>query len=176
VNRDCPTLDYFVRDAAIVPHIRNPQTFHFLWDRHLLDRVPVGIESEDIGYMEEVDAHLLAIPEGERLKRALFRLNRFAFVGLTEQLEPSLRLLAFTFGWRDFEAIPRLNSAPRERNISELAADTVAVIRQLTRLDAELYSRAQRLLAERLQAMWHLRSIVPHLFSGVSSKRSHVLP
>lgn len=176
VNRECPSVDHFVRDPSIVPHIRNPQAFHFFWDSCLLDRVPSGIAAEDIHYMEEIDARLQAMPEGERRKAALDRLNRFAFVGLTEQLEESLRLLAFTFRWKDFDAIPRLNTAPQQLATAELSAEALTTIRELTRLDAELYAHAQQLFAQRLQTMQRARSFVPSWFHGFSSKRSQVLP
>lgn len=178
-SSDWPTLDQFVHDPAAIPHIRNPQLFHFLWDARLIEGVPTGIGAEDIRYMETVEAQMRAIPEHEQLERAGARLDRFAFVGLTERMEESLRLLAFTFGWKEFDSVPHLNTAPRRLSAEELSGETLAAIRELTRLDAELYTHAKELFTERLQIMRRSRSLLRGILRaahGSSNNRSQVLP
>lgn len=88
-----------------------------------------------------------------RLALAKQRLEQYAFVGLTEQYEASVALLAFTFGWEPPPEIPYLNTAPTKTVLDELDAATRAALVACNTLDLELYRFAEALFAERYAQM-----------------------
>lgn len=88
-----------------------------------------------------------------RLALAKQRLEQYAFVGLTEQYEASVALLAFTFGWQAPQEIPHLNSAPTKTVIDDLDVETQSALLACNKLDLELYRFAEELFAERYAQM-----------------------
>lgn len=98
-----------------------------------------------------------AIPfsDEELLSLAKQRLDSFAWVGLTERMEESVRLLTARMGWAPVEELPNLNLNPVPSAEVELSEETRAAILERTRLDAELYAyageRLERELAEQAE-------------------------
>lgn len=93
------------------------------------------------------------LSDAARLALAKQRLEQYAFVGLTEQYEASVALLAFTFDWEPPQEIPYLNTAPTKTVLDELDAATRAALVACNALDLELYRFAEALFAERYAQM-----------------------
>jgi hypothetical protein len=93
-----------------------------------------------------------AVPftDGELLEIAKQRLDSFAWIGLTERMEESVRLLTARMGWAPVEELPSLNLNPVPSAEVELAAETRAAILDRTALDAELYAYASERLEREL--------------------------
>lgn len=73
--------------------------------------------------------------------------ERFAVVGMTERFDETLVLLRQAFGWKRFAYVP-VKVAPDKGRGRELAADTIRLIEDQNRFDAELY----RFAIERFEA------------------------
>jgi hypothetical protein len=135
------SLDDFVRHPAIVPHIWNPQVHALTWDAGLVSWDPAGVELAGRG----------VVPDPLLVNLARQRLEQFAFVGLTERMADSLRLLCHLFEWEEFPAVPRLNASARPSQANALPDETRYAIQEVTELDAELYRYAQRIFDARFQ-------------------------
>lgn len=81
------------------------------------------------------------------------RLVETAFFGITERFQDSLFLLAYTFGWRPMLNKIRLNRTSEKSDNLQMSADTLAVIRNNTSLDLELYEFGQELFEKRFYEM-----------------------
>jgi hypothetical protein len=90
--------------------------------------------------------------EQDMLEKAKSNLREFAFIGLTERMQPSLNLLSYSFGWLPRESI-RLNDTPHRVSRSDLPPDIVELIAEMNRLDLELYRYASQLFEERYALM-----------------------
>jgi len=90
--------------------------------------------------------------EQDMLEKAKSNLREFAFIGLTERMQPSLNLLSYSFGWLPRESIT-LNDTPHRVSRSNLPPDIVELIAEMNRLDLELYRYASQLFEERYALM-----------------------
>jgi hypothetical protein len=158
VGRDGLSLDAFVNDPEFVPLLWNHQTTNLLLDHDLfapdwLADVTDADAADRRRFLHELHRHLLALPQAELLDRAVARLDGFAFVGITERLRETLRLLAYTFGWDELAETPRLNVTNWRVDQGTVAQPTSAAIHELTRLDAALYAHARELFAARYEQM-----------------------
>jgi len=83
------------------------------------------------------------------------RLASFDLVGLTEQLDDFLHLLAFHMGWRPAHNIPRLNLArpAHYENISDHDEALAIRIDAVTALDRRLYDHAKTMFDRQMQGM-----------------------
>jgi hypothetical protein len=90
---------------------------------------------------------------GPNLAEAKRRLDRFAFVGLTERFRESIALLAYTFGWRPVREMRVRNVTADRIRRDHLAGRMVAHIQELNALDIALYAHACELFDERYRAM-----------------------
>jgi hypothetical protein len=86
----------------------------------------------------------------ELLDAAKARLDSFAWVGLTERMEESVRLLSAMMGWQPVGELPALNVNPVPSAQVEVPAETRAAILERAALDAELYAYAGELLERAL--------------------------
>jgi hypothetical protein len=89
----------------------------------------------------------LDIAHGKRL------LDDFEFVGLTERIQDSLLLMAYTFGWRPITEFQTFNVTPNRPRREQISPGIVERVRLLNALDAELYEHSRRLFAARLRRM-----------------------
>ncbi len=80
-------------------------------------------------------------------------LESFAFFGLTERFEDSVRLLNHTFGWQPVQQVPSENVAPQPSSRDSIDPEVLATIEDHTRLDAELYAFAVGVFEARLEQM-----------------------
>ena len=128
------TLDDYVFDRIGAREVMNFQTCSLAFDD--VDRHYHGLA--ELWRDEEQTRAVL----GDRrlLELAKARLERFAFVGLQDRFEDSLRLLAYTFGWPLPDRTPRENI--RRESREKIPDRTLARIRELTALDQELYDFA----------------------------------
>jgi len=130
------TLDDYVFDRIGAREVMNFQTCSLAFDD--VDRHYHGL-----GDLWRDEGRTWAtLGDRSLLELAKSRLERFAFVGLQDRFEESLRLLAYTFGWPLPDRTPRANV---RRNVrEELSERTLARIHELTALDQELYDFAKQ--------------------------------
>ncbi len=134
-------LEEFVEHPGAQGEIANLQT------RLIVGAVPGNPVKRD-------NAREQAVPftEEELLAAAKARLDTFAWVGLTERMDDSVRLLTKWMGWQPLEELPNLNVNPRPSAEVEVPEETRAAILERTQLDRELYAyageRLERALAE----------------------------
>lgn len=77
------------------------------------------------------------------LESAKANLDRFAFVGLTEQFQDAIFLLAYTFGWYPETTYQSLRVNPKRPKKADLSDETLAAIVERNQLDIELYKYVQ---------------------------------
>lgn len=93
------------------------------------------------------NAFSCALDDGH-LELALRALRGFDLVGLNEEFEQSMRVLARFMGWDEPGSMPRENVAGRKWSWPELGVEPEhPALRRLTRLDGVLYAEARRLFA-----------------------------
>lgn len=98
------------------------------------------------------------------------RLNKMAFVGLTERFQDSLLLLSFTFGWRPFLDNLRMNVNPSPHRLDELDPQTMTLLERYNAMDQPLYDYASRLFDGRYEQM------VETLLERYGTRRHALLP
>jgi hypothetical protein len=83
------------------------------------------------------------------------RLRKIAFLGLVERFQDSLFLLSYTFGWRPILNTTHLNITPKKEEEEETTADveTTSMIRDMLKLDIELYQFGQDIFESRYNDM-----------------------
>ena len=81
------------------------------------------------------------------------RLREIAFLGLVERFQDSLFLLSYTFGWRPIPDATRLNVTPEKDKWKPADPETLARIRDMVRLDLELYQFGQDIFEGRFNDM-----------------------
>jgi hypothetical protein len=150
------TLDRFVNDPDAIAFIRNQQTFHLvwwdrIWNSELLSRLAGEGIPDLLRIRRAADEQFSSLSEEILLGEARARLSRFAFVGLTDRLELSMRLLSQIFGWPRPEILPRINVAPNRTKRAAVSLDTLGRIEELTRVDARLYAGTAGAFERRLQ-------------------------
>jgi hypothetical protein len=97
--------------------------------------------------------------EDDMLAESIRQLRDFAWIGITELFDPSIRLLCDTFGWKVPVAMPTENSTYEGYSVNphlERVEKTVPtdkereLILQRNRVDLALYNEARTLLNERM--------------------------
>lgn len=78
--------------------------------------------------------------------------SRFAAIGITEQFDDTLRLVAKAFDWRHVQS-PQINVAPKVNKDAPCSAETRALIASTNELDLELYEFGKQLFNQRLAAL-----------------------
>lgn len=150
VGENWSLLD-FVRDAATNWDMINAQTLFLAVD---LDYERLSRDPDGYG-RDTVRDYASRMNDPALLETAKQRLEDFAFVGVTEHMQQSLDLLAYTMGWQPAESLPLLNVSA---NRPELTPETLAAIQDITRLDQALYDWARGRFEARYQEM--VRSLV----------------
>jgi hypothetical protein len=99
-----------------------------------------------------VNIHQLRRPHLD-LDLARERLERFAFVGLTERFQDSLFLLAYTFGWRPVLDPPHVSASESRVRREQVAPADLQAVEAFNALDLELYEHGRRLFEVRYERM-----------------------
>ena len=128
----------FVRDPRFFPNVWNTQT------RLLVGEVP--------GLPRRPDAPR-ALSDRALVEVAKERLEQCAWIGITERMNESMQLAAYTFGWPPFPEVPRLNAAPDSASRDDFPLEAIEAIAERTALDREVYDHATRLFETRWSAM-----------------------
>ena len=90
-------------------------------------------------------------PSRTDFETACRRIEEFAFAGIAEHFDESVRLLSWRFGWAPVQSYESLNVAPGPRvRRAQLAPDILREISKTNQLDTELYAFAKRLFYRRL--------------------------
>lgn len=134
-------LQDFVEHPGTQSEIANLQT-----------RLIVGMVPGNLPPLDKGSAADIPFADEELLEMAKARLDSFAWVGLTERMEESVRLLSAMMGWQPVEELPTLNINPVPSAQVEVPAETRAAILERTALDHELYAYAAELLDRALLA------------------------
>lgn len=88
---------------------------------------------------------------GACLAQAKEHLEQFAFVGVMERFDDSVRMLAHQFGWRPPGATQALNRSAHPASLDEYSQSAIDAIRERNQADVALYDFAQELFHERYQ-------------------------
>ncbi len=130
------------------PGIRRKNLFkeHFLPEGDPL----YTVQNHQCLFLSSLDPRNASIPISAHLKSAKFNLaNQFFFVGITEDLERSLKALYFLMGWPEETEIPKLQSTDAS---SEIYPDNLLEqIRERNWADIELYNYAKDLYSQKLK-------------------------
>ena len=147
------TLMEFVSDPVTRPMIENFQTRAIAQD---LDPRPiaVGLSRASLEALTLERLYVSTMPSVSAttlLARAKTRLDKYAFVGLVERFEDSIRLICAVLGLPQVDRLPALNVSSNRSDREAIPPETLALIREHTRLDAALYQYAQSLFETRLR-------------------------
>ncbi|MBI1279226.1 MAG: hypothetical protein GC179_13955 [Anaerolineaceae bacterium] len=85
--------------------------------------------------------------DAQLLELAQSRLEKMAFVGLSEHFDQSIDLLCKTFGWETPTSRTILNIS--SNSLEDVPQEAIDIIHENTRLDAALYETGKRLFEER---------------------------
>jgi Galactose-3-O-sulfotransferase len=109
-------------------------------------------QQEPIDEQRVLTAEMIRRPPSRAdLETACRRIEDFAFIGITEHFDQSVRLLSRQFGWAPLRSYESLNVAPGPRvRRAQLAPDVLEEISRTHQLDTELYAFAKRLFYRRL--------------------------
>jgi len=88
----------------------------------------------------------------EALEQALLNLTRFGLVGITEEFDKSLKLLALDLGWSHLRQA-KANVAPEKIEHTSLAQKYRPAIEACNQLDLKLYQAARENLERRWQSL-----------------------
>ena len=86
------------------------------------------------------------------LDAAKKNLVNYKFLGLTERMQDSLDLLAYTFGWAPITNIV-MNETPKNVQHDDISRDLIDRIIELNQLDIELYAFGKDLFGQRNEEM-----------------------
>lgn len=149
------SLQAFLEDPETRPMIANFQARSLVLDadpRRLASRYDIP----------QLEAHALdrdfesqMLPEmapAELLKHAARKLESFAFVGLTERFDQSVRIMCDKFGWELESSSSRENVSPSRDRRAGLSARELSLLHDLTAVDRQLYSYVENRLASQRQA------------------------
>jgi hypothetical protein len=133
-------------DTSIAQLVINPQTTAFAFD---------DFTTNFIGNQFKSIAEIISILTDESLlKKAIERLERIEFVGLTEEFDKSIKYLCYSLGWPEpLYSIDKLNQAPRKSNPEIVSKADVGVIKKFTALDQRLYTRAREIFNDRYSSI-----------------------
>jgi len=129
------------------PGMENLQTRWLAADMDILSLTKdLGKQALESFFPESTDDFALAsLSEQKILETAKKHLSECAFFGLVEKYEESLFLLCYTFGWKPFRDIFKLNFAFNKSQRSEITKEAMKSVDERTKLDTELYQYAKNL-------------------------------
>lgn len=136
------TLTDFVAEPEIRRRVVNRQV------RQIAGALTLKSEARDLSGDD-----LLAI--------AKVRLQEFAYFGLAERFEDSLRLLCYTFGWDPVHEYTLYNVAPHPSNKDDLTQEELEAAQRVNHLDLALYQYAEELFQVRMDQMAIEMSVKP---------------
>ncbi|WP_324254105.1 hypothetical protein [Paenibacillus sp. 1001270B_150601_E10] len=79
-----------------------------------------------------------------------FLRGQFRFIGVTEHMPESFKMLGRLFHWPIPTTIPHENKIPRRIQREQLSSDVIALIRYRCSLDMKLYEYALQMFQERM--------------------------
>jgi hypothetical protein len=150
------SLHEFITDPRMQGLYVNCQTRYIALDPNTIEMAkklsPAALDNWELWrQMENFAPNGFSDPE--LLTRAQERLQKFAFVGLTEKFDEAVDLLCHTFGWPVPTAAKILNVSPTRLAKEEIAQETLDIIRENTQLDSALYETAQQIFNARYEQM-----------------------
>lgn len=90
-----------------------------------------------------------AIPAQDLLQRAKKNLSQISFTGIYEYLQDSVDLLCHDCGWPPAGKVPRENINPSRPAAHEISGEILDRIRDLNKLDMELYQYGLKLFEQK---------------------------
>jgi len=114
-------------------------------------------QTQQLAQWDGARAELLKLSEAELLDAAIRSLETFAWVGLTEQFQDSVFLLAYIFGWHPAVEYQSLRVVTQKSRRTGIADEVIAAIAAQNQLDTALYHYAkQRFERQFLQMLTEL--------------------
>ncbi|MFZ3102070.1 MAG: sulfotransferase family 2 domain-containing protein [Desulfitobacteriaceae bacterium] len=112
-------------------------------------------------YHEDLDftkIYLKALSEDRRSDAELFecaksRLNRFDFVGVTENFNQGIQLLTHTFGWSPVMVYQSENVLREDYILKEFSQESLQILREMFKVDSMVYDYAKGLFDQRYKKM-----------------------
>lgn len=133
----------FVESPLTAPAITNPQSCNLACEVDLPNLRSWPLEAQcTYRFMRNLEQWVHECEEGQLLAAARATIDRCLCVGLTEQLDESLRRLAIARGVQPPASTQRLNCAPERLLFDDLPLETQQRLRQLTAVDRQLYAYA----------------------------------
>lgn len=123
------SIEDYVLDPRFFDRVVNRQT------RYILGSIRNNPRSADVPNALSLEA---------QLHLAMERIEQFAFVGIFERFEDSVRVLFRLFGWHPVEEIPRINAAPEHTCKEQFDKRTIQLIEERTQLDYQLYEYSKQ--------------------------------
>lgn len=143
-------IDEYIKDAF---YISNRQTLYFCLDKGFKDYY-------DEPLFDSLNFDLLGLctrllhlqnEQPDILQLATQRLNKCAFVGITERLDESLERLCDQYSWLLPRNIPKENASSSRIQHQDLSAKTRDRIMELNQLDTKLYQEALKIYEDRFR-------------------------
>jgi hypothetical protein len=116
-----PIEAYFARPSSEIAAI-----FDNVQTRYIASRSELAWAASLADGLGDTLPHDASEDLGPNLAEAKRRLDRFAFVGLTERFPESVMLLAYTFDWQPVREVRVLNVTQRRILRDQLAPPTIA--------------------------------------------------
>ncbi len=142
------SLLQFVTDPRTQPLYVNSQTRYIAIDPNTVE-IAKKLSPEALNTFELWRQMENFAPNGfsdpKLLESAKERLQKFAFVGLTEQFDDAVEVLCYTFGWSVPPAPKVLNVSPNRPTHDDIPQEAIDIIRENTQLDAALYEAGKEL-------------------------------
>jgi SAM-dependent methyltransferase len=148
-------IDGFFSQPEIQKSLRNVQTrmlaleldvqaIQDSWGKEIFDAYRLG---EFHAWLELP----VELSDKDLLRLAKERLESFAWFGITDHFEDSLKLLTHTFGWPPLVEYDIQNTAPTQLRVDSISPHTISILKWLTELDQQLFAYAQQLFDRRLE-------------------------
>lgn len=169
-----PDLDWQVVTVLRHPVDRLLSRFYYLQQHQFIHQQKTFEEwfENDLALTDTLTVHLTSRADNgtgagrlyvqsasrEALAEALTNLEQCAVVGLFENLEDSVNLLAWHLGFLPPDLLPRNNQTSKRPAVEEITAELRARIEDTLAADLALYAHARTLFA---QGMHELRSALP---------------
>jgi hypothetical protein len=158
IERTLSQYDYVRRDPSngrLHEIVRDKTLEDYLDDEFLREETIRDIQTRFVAPAAQVpdDVEVVAPLSHLGIAQAKINLQQCAFVGVTERMKDSLRLLAHTFGWRPLRSFEAQNVSGTRLTREDLPARVIDKILACTEADHELYAFACELFKQRFDHM-----------------------
>ncbi len=155
VEANCPTLIEYLRDPVMAEYIHNPQTRYLgISERKItpefVNRIRAAATSEETqAIINEANSLSSQTSEQVIIARAHERLRECSLVGIVDHLDESLNRVCDLRNWQLYQEIRSRNVSPvKVESVSDMPAEVIERLDELTKWDRELYDAAVEIFHE----------------------------